>query len=55
MGTCGSLCGEEMRESRDGQVVFGIGSECGGRWRGGVSGWWVDYVEWGRAGPRGLD
>ena len=25
---------------------------------GGVSGcfgWWVDYGEWGRAGPRGLD
>ena len=55
MGTYGGLCGGE---SRDGQVVFGVGSECGGWWRGGVSGcfgWWVDYGEWGRAGPRGLD
>ena len=39
-------------------LVYGVGSECGGWWRGGVSGcfgWWVDYGEWGRAGPRGLD
>ena len=38
MGTYGGLCGGE---SRDGLVVFGVGSECGGWWRGSVSGWWV--------------
>ena len=54
-------------ESRDGQAVFGLGSECVGWRRGSVSGglwgldrcgclgWRVDQGEWGRAGPRGLD